>query len=319
VVQAVDTGSITAGAVQSRRALRRTGTRWVLLFVVPAVALYALLVLLPILVTAFNSFFLWDGTTRREFAGLGNYQTVLDGDRGTAFLPALRNNTVFFLLTLVVEVLPALLLAGLLNNIRRGRRLFQTLYALPFLISPIVVGYIWLLLLDSNFGPVSSFMRAVGWDSLAQPWLAQPSTALPTAVVASAWMSIGAPVLIFGAALGSVPDEILEAAKLDGAGAWRRFVSVQLSYLRPAITIIIVLDFIGCFKVLDLVYALGGGSNGGPAGALDTIGLLFYRTAFVEVDNAVGKSGAVAVLMFLLIFGGALIVQRLLRRWEREA
>ncbi|XVQ06689.1 carbohydrate ABC transporter permease [Spirillospora sp. CA-255316] len=294
------------------------GAGWTFLFVGPGLALYLLMVLAPVGATFFNGLFSWSGTTRGDFVGLHNFRDLTHGVNAQAVLPALRHNAVFFALTMVLQNGLGLFLALGINSLKWGRRFFQTLFALPFLISPIIVGYIWLMLLDANFGPIPTLFQRMGLSDLAQPWAAQPNTALVTAVVVSAWQLIGAPILIFGAALGGVPREVVEAAQLDGAGRVRRFFAVELPYLRPAINIVTVLTFISSFSVLDLMFALGGGSGGGPGGALDTIGLLFYRTAFANTNNAQGLSSAMAVMIFLLVFVGAIVIGGLLRRWERD-
>lgn len=171
------------------------------------------------------------------------------------------------------------------------------------------------MLLSPTFGPINEALRAVGLDALALPWLGQPSTALPVLILINAWQWIGGPLLIFGAALGGIPAELEEAGQLDGASSWRLFWAVRFPMIMPAVGVITVLTFIGCFNIFDLVYALGG-SNGGPSGSMDVLGLLYYRLAFDGGTNAIGDSSAMAVLMFILVFGVAIALERLLRRRE---
>ena len=144
---------------------------------------------------------------------------------------------------------------------------------------------------------------AIGLGELAQPWLGDPSTALWVVVLVTAWQWVGFPVLLYGAALGGIPEELTEAASLDGATAWQRFRSITLPLLISAIGTVSVLTFIGAMEAFALPYAWAG-PPGTPAGATDVLSLMFYRTAFESgASNAIGVSSALATLLFLFIFG----------------
>ncbi len=295
---------------------RRAPLGWVAAFVLPGAGLYTALVIYPMAAAFVYGFFSWQGTTRGSFAGLGNYHDILtrfpmQGELTTA----LMHNIVFFVGTMLIQNTIGLGLAVVLHRDPRGKRLFQTLFSMPFLISPLIVGYLWSLLLSPSFGPINATLRAVGLDAWTQPWLGEPSLSLPVLVLVNAWQWIGGPLLIFGAALGGIPRELEEAAALDGASPWTAFWHVRFPLLMPAVGVITVLTFIGCFNMFDLVYALGG-TSGGPAGSMDVLGLLYYRTAFRGGTNAIGESSALAMLMFVVIFGLALGMERLLRRRE---
>ncbi|MCR2828321.1 carbohydrate ABC transporter permease, partial [Microbacterium sp. zg.Y909] len=145
-----------------------------------------------------------------------------------------------------------------------------------------------------------------------------PQTAIWVVVFVTAWQWIGFPVLLYGAALGGIPQELDEAASLDGATSWQRFRSVTLPLMIPAIGTVSVLTFIGAMEAFPIPYALGG-SQGNPAGATDVLSLLFYRTAFESgSSNAIGTSSAIATLLFLFIFGIAVAFTVMLRRAERK-
>lgn len=292
---------------------RRTG----LVFVAPALALFAVFVLYP-MVTAFSyAFFHWQGTSRGGFAGVENFATLFTRAPFTTDLPqALLHNVLFFVGTMLIQNTFGLTIAYLLYSRPRSRRILQTLYAMPYLVSPIVIGYLWTLLLSPTFGPVNALLRAVGLESLAVPWLGDPSTALWVVVLVSAWQWVGFPVLLYGAALGGVPEELSEAARVDGASHWQTFRSITFPLLVPAIGTVSVLTFIFAMEAFALPYALGG-STGNPAGATDFMSLLFYRTAFENGStNAIGSSSAIATLLFAVIFGGAVLATRVLRRAE---
>ena len=293
---------------------RRTG----LLFVAPAVLLFGVFVLYP-MVTAFSyAFFEWQGTTRQGFAGIDNFRTLFTRAPFTTDLPrALRHNLLFFAGTMLAQNTIGLGVAFLLHRRASTRRVLQTLYAMPYLVSPLVIGYLWSLLLQPTFGPVNQLLTKVGLESWALPWLGDPRTAIWVVVLVSVWQWIGFPVLLYGAALGGVPEELAEAARVDGASHGQTFFRVTLPLLVPAVGTVSVLTFIFAMEAFALPYAFGG-STGNPAGATDFVSLLFYRTAFDSgAVDAIGSSSALATLLFVVIFGGAVGATAVLRRHER--
>lgn len=293
----------------------RTG----LLFVLPALGLFGFFILYPMLTAFSYSFYSWGGTARKGFAGLDNFAALFTKLPFTQEVPrALLHNVLFFAATMIIQNTVGLLIAFLLYRRARTRRALQTLYAIPYLVSPIVIGYLWTLLLSPSSGPVNTLLTKIGLESLALPWLGDPSTAIWVVIAVSVWQWIGFPVLLYGAALGGIPDEVTEAARVDGASNWQSFTRIVFPLLVPAVGTVSVLTFIFSMEAFALPYAIGG-STGSPAGATDFISLLFYRTAFDNGDpNAIGTSSAMAALLFLLIFGGALLATSVLRRHERR-
>jgi raffinose/stachyose/melibiose transport system permease protein len=159
-------------------------------------------------------------------------------------------------------------------------------------------------------------LKAVGLGHLALPWLGDPTLALPTLILVTVWQWIGFPVLLYGAALGGLPPDVLEAASIDGASGWKRFRHISLPLLTPAIGTVSILTFIAAMEAFTLPYALGG-ATGSPAGGTDVLALLFYRSSFQSgASNALGISSAIATLLFLFILGGAVVATRALRRFE---
>ncbi len=287
-------------------------------FLTPALALYSVFVVYPLFSALQYSLFDWEGTARRGFAGLQNFVDLfttfpLDEQLVRAF----GHNVVFFIGVMLIQNTLGLTFAVLLHRRRLTRRLFQTLYTLPYLVSPLVVGYLWVLMLRPQFGALNTLFETVGLESLSQPWLGQPDTALPVMILINAWQWVGFPMLLFGAALGGIPQEYDDAARVDGASGWKAFSRITLPLLTPAIGTVTVLTFIGSFNLFALAYAIGG-SKGDPAGSIDVLGLVFYRTAFDGGLNAIGHSSALAVLMFVFIFGVAVAANRFLRRREAE-
>ena len=290
-----------------------------MVFVLPALILFAVFILYPLLTALSYSFFNWTGIVRGDFSALSNYETLFTKLPYRDQVPnAFMHNVLLFGGAMLFQNTIGLGLATLLHRLKRFKRFFQTMFTLPYLVSPLVVGYLWSLMLSPLFGPVNTILRTIGLDALAQPWLGNPTTAIWVVVFVTAWQWVGFPVLLYGAALGGIPQEIDEAASLDGASPWQRFRDVTFPLLIPAIGTVSVLTFIGAMEAFAIPYALGG-SMGSPAGATDVLSLLFYRTAFESgSSNAIGTSSAIATLLFLFIFGVSILITWFMRRAERR-
>lgn len=283
-------------------------------FWLPAFLVYTLFIVWPLLNALLYSLFEWQGLRRGAFVGLDNFVRLFttepwQGDLAEAF----GHNIVFFVGTMILQNTVALAFALVIFSLKRGGRFWQNLFFMPHLLATVVVGFLWNLILNPLFGPLNQGLELLGLDALAQPWLGQPSTALPTIIAVNAWAWLGFPMMIFLANLGSIPPSYLEAARLDGASSWRVFRHVQLPLLRPALTIVTLLTFIGNFNTFELIFVMAG-SSGSPGGATDVLGTFFYRTAFGGGQDAVSMGSALAVVMFSFIALTSFVVLRLFRR-----
>ncbi|MEZ4670179.1 MAG: sugar ABC transporter permease [Anaerolineae bacterium] len=288
------------------------------LFLLPALLLYTIFMVYPLVQALIFSTFEFNGLNRGDFVGLQNFQQLFTRYPISEQLPrAFVHNIYFFIGTMLIQNTLGLLFAVLLHRPRFGKRFFRTVFTLPYLISPIVVGYLWSLMLNPLFGPVNSTLRNLGLGALAKPWLGDPATALPVVILVNAWMWMGFPMLLFGAGLAGIEDDLREAAKIDGASNRQIFRWIELPLLTPVIGIVSVLTFIGNFNAFGIVWALAG-TDGSPAGATDVLGLVFFRTAFRGEADAFGLASALAVLMFLFIFSISVVVQTWFRRLERR-
>ena len=311
------------GLPRTGRRRIRTGVQLspttVFLFILPAALLFAVLILYPMVAALSYSFFEWQGTSRGGFAGFQNYVTLLTTEPYASKLwGAFGHNLLLFGGAMFFQNTIGLVIAAMLHRRKRTKRFFQTIFALPYLVSPMVIGYLWSLMLSPLFGPVNAILRGIGLESLAAPWLGDPKLALWVVVLVTAWQWIGFPVLLYGAAMGGIPDEIEEAASLDGASAFSRFRYITLPMVSPTIGIVTVLTFIGSMESMAIPFALGG-SNGSPAGATDVLMLLFYRTAFESGNaNSIGVSSALATVLFLFILLISLVITSTMRRIERR-
>lgn len=290
----------------------------IFLFVLPALVLYAVFMVYPLIQSLIFSTYEFNGLVRGDFVGFQNFEQLFTRYPISEQLPrAFLHNIYFFVGTMLIQNTLGLFFAVLLHRPRFGKRFFRTIFTIPYLISPIVVGYLWSLMLNPLFGPVNNVLRDAGLGSLAHPWLGDPATAFPVVILVNAWMWLGYPMLLFGAGLAGIEDDLREAARIDGANNLQIFWWVELPLLTPVVGIVTVLTFIGNFNVFGIIWALAG-SNGSPGGATDVLGLVFYRTAFAGGADSFGLASALAVLMFAFVFTVSVVIQGMFRRLENR-
>jgi raffinose/stachyose/melibiose transport system permease protein len=288
----------------------RRGSRW-WLFLLPALGFYVAFMAFPLLNSIRLSFFTGPGLAPSQFAGLANYRALfLPGHVRDAFLNALGNTVVFFLVHMLVQNTLGLLFAELLSRPFRGRTVYRAVVFLPATLSVIVCGFLWTLLLNPRWGSVNKLLDGIGLDAWARPWLGDTTFALPAIALASSWQYIGLATIIFMAGLLNLPDELFEAAALDGASRWRTFWSIKLPLLKPVIAIVTILTFVGNFTAFDIIFAMAG-SRGEPAYSTDLLATYFYRTGIsgeppTGQPNA-GLGAAIATVTFLILAAGASI------------
>jgi raffinose/stachyose/melibiose transport system permease protein len=266
------------------------------------------------------AFFSWDGFQRSTFAGFENFQKLFAYPYLDQLIAALRHNTIAFVVIMTCQTSLGLLFAYAMFRVKRGLRFYRVVVFLPVIFSLVVVGYLWQSLLDPYYGPINQIITGLGVPDLAKPWLGDTSTALPTLMFINLWRWVGFPAIVFLAGLNAINSEYIEAARIDGASEGQIFRKIIFPLLAPSLTIITVLTFIGAYEWFDLPFVIGG-SNGSPAGATDTLALMFYRLSFGSIDsgaNNVGVGSALGVLIFTLVGLGAAFGSALLRRREVE-
>jgi raffinose/stachyose/melibiose transport system permease protein len=268
---------------------RRRPPRHVVGFLAPAVLLYGVLIVYPIVGSFRASLFTDTEPGRSEFIGLGNYRTLFTDDYwSTSLVRAVGHTVWWFVVHLSVQNLLGLGLALLLTSPRlKARSTLRAFIFSPSVISVVIVGFAWKLILSPLWGVTPSVLGKVGLEGLYQPWLGQEGSALNALALISVWQNVGLPMLLFSAALLGIPDELIEAARVDGAGAWSTFWRVQFPLILPTVGMVAILTFVGSSRAFDLVYAVQG-SLAGPSFASDVMGTFFYRTLsgfFTEVPN----------------------------------
>lgn len=297
--------------------------RWhILVFLAPAAAVYTAIMIVPLFATL-NLALFTRGPDGEAFNGLGNFRTLFGDPRwSSSFWNALANNAWFFAIHMLVQNPVGIALAALLSSPRlRFAAFYRTAIFVPTILSFVIVGFAWKLILSPIWGVAPSMLDAVGLRFLFAPWLGQESTALTTLALISVWQFVGIPMMLIYAALLSIPDEVLEAAEMDGITGWSRFRKIQLPLILPAIGIISILTFVGNFNAFDLIYA-SQGALAGPNYATDILGTFLYRTFFgFQLQLGDPHMGAtIATAMFAIILAGVCIylfgVQTRLRRYQ---
>ncbi|GEK79218.1 carbohydrate ABC transporter permease [Agrococcus baldri] len=274
-------------------------------FAAPAVLLFAVLMIWPSVDGVILAFHDWNGVDpQREFVGLENLIEVFT--HPMAFGAVLRTLLIAFTLLVTRNVL-GLLLALALNTSVKSRVLLRTVFFAPAVMSSVVLGYTYKFIFGSD-GPVNQTLRALGAESVPN-WLGEPTLAIGVIIFVITWQTVGSAMVIYLAGLQSIPQDVLEAASIDGAGAFRRFFSVSLPYLAPAITVNMVLTLITGLRVFDDVYVLTGG---GPANQTQTISTLLVQEAFAFGDY--GTAAALAVVLSVLIAALTAVQFRFLKR-----
>lgn len=296
---------------------RRRFPTHILVFLAPAVIIYTLFMVYPLLDSLRLSFYTTSQQNQEVFNGLKNYVTLFtNSNYAPRFSGALKNNLVFFAIHMLVQNPIGLLLAALLVEGGWGRRLYRTILFMPTVLSVVIIGFIWQLILNPLWKVTESMLEAVGLGALFKPWLGLPATALPAVSLISVWQFVGIPMILFYTALIAIPDELVEAARVDGASAWSTFWRIKFPLILPTVGIVAILTFVGNFNAFDLIYTMKG-ANAGPEFATDIMGTLFYRTFFgqqLQLGNPT-MGATVAAMMFLIILTGVLIYMFL---WQRR-
>lgn len=288
---------------------RRKPFPWhIVVFLAPAFTLYTLFMIYPLVDSLRLGLYAPDETGQEIFVGLQNYQQLLTNDLYAPRLwGALGNNFLFFLVHMLVQNPLGLLLAALLSSrFIRGRAVYRTLIFTPTVLSVVLIGFIWQLILSPLWS--KSLLRALGLTGSLPPLLGLEATALVTMSLISVWQWVGVPMMLFLAALISIPDELVEAARVDGATAWGVFWRIKFPLILPTVGIVGILTFVGNFNAFDLIYATQK-AVGNPNFATDLLGTFFYRTFFgyqlLPGNPTLGAS--VAGIMFLIILTGVLL------------
>ncbi len=297
--------------------------RWhIFVFLAPAVLVYTALMILPLFSTMQYSLY-QTVDNQPVFVGFENFRILFgDSNWSTSFWRALVNNTWFFIIHMVVQNPIGIAIAAMLSSpALRFKSFYRTAIFVPTILSFVIVGFTWKLILSPLWGIAPEIMKLVGLRSFFAPWLGLESSALTTIALISVWQFVGIPMMLIYAALLSIPDEILEAGEIDGITGMAAFWKIKLPLILPSIGIISILTFVGNFNAFDLVYTIEG-AMAAPNFSTEVMGTFLFRTFFGHQtqpgDPNMGST--IAVMMFLIILVGVSIylflIQTRMRRYQ---
>jgi raffinose/stachyose/melibiose transport system permease protein len=252
------------------------------------------------------------------FIGLQNYVTLMTDELwADRFWGALKNNFVFFFIVMFVQNPLGLLLASLLHSrVLNWRASYRTILFMPTMLSFVLVGFIWQLILSPLWGISEGILSLVGLEQLFRPWLGLEGPALAALSLITVWQFVGIPMMLFYAAMLGIPDDLIEAAYVDGATNWTVFWRIKFPLILPTVGIVTLLTYVGNFNAFDLIYTTQG-VLAGPNFSTDIMGTFFYRTFFgqqLQLGNPT-MGATVATMMFFIILVGVLIY---LFGWQRR-
>jgi multiple sugar transport system permease protein/raffinose/stachyose/melibiose transport system permease protein len=280
-----------------------------LLMAAGPLAFYAIFVLLPLAQSIQIATWDWNGLGQPEFVGLDNFRRALN-DR--LFVGAFSNTALWLVVAVTVPTALGLLLAVLLDRPLRGSRVYKSAFYMPITLSLVVVGQVWIWIYQPNWGLLNSVLEAVGLDGLTRAWLGDPATSLIAVIVAWCWQQTALSLILYLAALTTIPRDLLEAAAIDGATWWQQFRRVIVPLLRPATVVVITLAVINTLKGFDIVFVL---TQGGPFHTSDNLAMFMYSETFFRYR--VGYGAAIAVALFILAIIVVVIYFRQSRASER--
>jgi len=294
----------------SRLNLRGKDARTGLLFVAPAVFIILVITLQPILTTLYLSFFdsQLGNTSVNIFKGFGNYLGII---KNPVFWTTIKRTLHFTLLSVGLEMVLGIAIAQLIASHPPGWQFLRTSLIIPWAVPTIVTGMMWSWIYNADYGALNGLLYQLGIIKEYIPWLIYPVRAMNLVILADIWHTVPFVALILQAALATLPQEMEEAAAVDGANAWQRFWLIRLPLLRPAILVALVIRTVEAFRVFDIIYVLTGG---GPAFGTVTISFLTYLETFKY--GHIGNGSALSFMISLFTFGLAYIYIKLLYRPE---
>jgi multiple sugar transport system permease protein len=294
---------------RARRVARDARREWsAYLFLSPGLVLFLVFTVFAIIFSFYLSFHEWSIIEKEKpFVGLENYADILDDER---FHRAVVNTVYFTGGSVPVTMGIGLLVAMLLNQPLRGRGLFRAMFFLPVVTPFVVVAILWKWLYNGDFGPLNYYLTSLGIVSEPLRWLADPDLAMPSVIIMTIWSGIGFSMVIYLAGLQAIPEELYEAAKVDGAGPLRRFWHVTVPMLTPTTLFLLVIGIIGSLQVFTQIFVM---TSGGPAERTTTMVYFIYISAFKFYEF--GYATALAYFLFAMVFVLTLFQLRLYRRF----
>ncbi|RUS47481.1 carbohydrate ABC transporter permease [Cohnella sp. AR92] len=276
------------------------------IFLLPVFLLYTIAFIIPVVQTAYQSFFSWNGihNVPMSYVGLDNYAEMF---RSEEFYHALRNVGVFIVASFVLILPVAFAMALLITSKTRGKRFFKVAYFLPSILPLTSVGLMWQFLLKGDGGLVNTLLGMVGLSSWQHEWLGEPSIAIYVVVVVNAWIYFGLNMIIFASGIVAIPDDLYEAAAMEGAVGWKRVYYITVPLMKETFKVFSVLAVTQSLRVFSQIYVMTGG---GPNGATDVPTTMLYNQSFKY--NNFGMGNSIGTFIIVAGFAATVILNKLM-------
>lgn len=269
----------------------------IILFLLPALTIYLILVIYPVTQSVYLSLFEWNGipSVALKYVGLQNY---IDMFTNKKFWGALKNSGWFILTSFLVQLPLSFLLASIISSKIKGLRFFKTSFFMPVILPITAIGIIWVNILYPNGGVLNSLLRILGLGNLETNWLGNSSTAIIVTALVSCWVYAGLNMIIISAGMAAIPEDIYESGKLDGATGFKKTIYITIPMLAETLKIYSILAITGALKVFDIIYVM---TKGGPNNASETLAMLLYNESFKYSNFGYGSSLGTFILVASII------------------
>ena len=283
----------------------------IFLFMLPVSVLFLFFVPIPVAFLFIVSFFKWDMLSPLQFVGFQNYVNLFTTD--SYFGIAIKNNMIWLVLGMLIQLVPAFILAIILHSNMKGRDFFRSVIFMPMAMSSTAVSMIWYFVYHQKIGVLNQLIRAAGFNDFDYAWLMDERIALYAVLLVVGWQWAGYYMVLFLAGLSTIPSEISEAATIDGASKWQVLKNITVPYLIPVFKVTTVLTTVSSFKGFDAVYVMTGG---GPGKSTTLLALHMFDMSFVR--GLYGYGSSVAVIIMLLCIFSSLVLNKIFERNSME-
>lgn len=276
-------------------------------FILPNLIGFLVFTFFPIVFSLILSFCSWDSGNPIRFVGFANFIKMFTKDK--SFWIALKNTFYYTAVTVPLTMILSLALANLMNQKLKGRVFFRSVLFFPYVASLVAISVVWMAIFNPDKGPVNSLLYLLG---VANPprWAASTVWAMPTIIGLTIWKSMGYYMIVYLAALQSVPKSLYEAASIDGASPWKQFLNITLPCITPTSFFILMILMVSTFKSYDIMYIT---TQGGPGEATKVLAYHIYNSAFVHSDF--GYASAVSMVLFVIVMGLTLLQFKMEKRF----
>ncbi len=271
----------------------------------PTVIIFVYVILFSIVKSLNYSLFKWDGINQAVFIGSDNYISLFT-DHNNNFWVSIKNSMLIAMLSVFVQLPIALLLALILSSGIKGEKTYRTVFFVPVIISSVVIGQLWLKIYHPNYGLLNTILDNMNLSHMTRVWLGDSNTALLSVIAPSIWQYIGYHMLLFYTAAKSIPKEIYDAAKVDGAGPVKTALKITIPQLKPIFQACIIFAVIGSFKAFDMIYILTGG---GPNKITEVPSIIMYKSIFTRYSYGYGSAIAIVIVVECLLV--TILIQQL--------